>query len=463
MSDEAKDEAMGRERKSNEELAARARQAGILVSKSTLFRRFRHEEENQQKRMVENTGKTEESDEQYGSLIVRRISLSRHLKATMLNVYECGLLRQYSLIRGDKETGRQYYRCARCVGWKRKQQDGRIAYLSVLNGKIVGRSGDHHPCCEPLDENKVFAKAVDRQCRLDVRRGQANPRLAHIKGMERMMGASLNACSYFPRWSTVRRAYYRHRKKQRECTASRSPFASFSQEMMKNEGAKVEDREIDASQLSLYGSPKRQKLLTDSDSDTMTHFTVSQRSSVDGIDRRVRKDYEDSADDGEVVLSGTTAEQPSDLLTYEEQACLKPVSDSDDDRSSTRGCRRFVSHHKDERHRQGGERTLYVPYVLKNFQRRNITNVEVSLFHTYLENRYHLRLYMAANCRIRGVLILLFFRLKIFFQSLTTQQLVAELRTMKAALQQHEERIRLLEEQLADRVIVETGESMVYR
>lgn len=56
------------------------------------------------------------------------------------------------------------------------------------------------------------------------------------------MGASLNACSYFPRWSTVRRAYYRHRKKQRECTASPSPFASFSQEMMKNEGAKVEDR-----------------------------------------------------------------------------------------------------------------------------------------------------------------------------------------------------------------------------
>lgn len=87
-------------------------------------------------------------------------------------------------------------------------------------------------------------------------------------------------------------------------------------------GGRVSFREIDASQLSLYGSPKRQKLLTDSDSDTMTHFTVSQRSSVDGIDRRVRKDYEDSADDGEVVLSGTTAEQPSDLVTYEEQVCI---------------------------------------------------------------------------------------------------------------------------------------------
>uniref|UniRef100_A0A915BCI8 FLYWCH-type domain-containing protein n=2 Tax=Parascaris univalens TaxID=6257 RepID=A0A915BCI8_PARUN len=347
------------------ELAARARQAGILVSKSTLFRRFRHEKEDQQRRMMESMEKMEESDERYGSLIVRRVSLSRHLKATMLNVYECGVLRQYSLIRGDKETGGQYYRRAKCVGWKRKQQDGRIAYLSVLNGKIVGRSGGHHPCCEPLDENKVFAKAVDRQCRLDVRRGQTNPRLAHIKGMERMMGASLNACSYFPRWSSVRRAYYRHRRKPKVYTASLSPSLSPSQEMMKNGGANMEDREIDASHCSPYGSPRLQILLTGSDSDTMTHFTVSQRSLDDGIFTGVRKGYEDSVDDG-VVLSGTTPERPSDPVIYRQPSSV-------------------------------------------------------------------------------------------------TQELIAELRTMKAKLEQHEERIRLLEEQLADRVIVETGENIVYR
>ncbi|VDM29006.1 unnamed protein product [Toxocara canis] len=91
-------------------------------------------------------------------------------------------LRQYSLIRGDISTGRQYYRCTRCAEWKKKRSEGKIAYISVVKGRIVSQSGAHHPSCEPLDENKVFAKAVDRQCRLDVRKEGTNPRLSYTKG-----------------------------------------------------------------------------------------------------------------------------------------------------------------------------------------------------------------------------------------------------------------------------------------
>ncbi|KHN73180.1 hypothetical protein Tcan_05479 [Toxocara canis] len=218
------------EKSSWRQMAIRAQEAGISTSKSTLFRRFKKEQDDDRVRSmtIGSIAKTDESEEQ-NEPFVERISLSRHLRATLLNVYEDGGLRQYSLIRGDISTGRQYYRCTRCAEWKKKRSEGKIAYISVVKGRIVSQSGAHHPSCEPLDENKVFAKAVDRQCRLDVRKEGTNPRLSYTKGIQRMMGTNLNACSYFPPWNTVRRAYYRHRIKGSGQTPSPSPTTSDSQ------------------------------------------------------------------------------------------------------------------------------------------------------------------------------------------------------------------------------------------
>uniref|UniRef100_A0A915BCC1 RYYR-CCHC domain-containing protein n=1 Tax=Parascaris univalens TaxID=6257 RepID=A0A915BCC1_PARUN len=395
------------------------REATVEAQRTTLsmtpFKNLKEEaiDDDEEQMSPETTLESGESDGHYGASFVKCISLSRRLKATMLNVYENGFLKQYALIRGDAETGRQYYRCTKCVECRRKQGDGNIAYIWVMNGKIISRSGSHHSSCKPLDENKVFARAVDRQCRLDVQQGEANPRLAHTKGMEKMMGTSLSACSCFPPWSAVRRAYYRHRTKQKENTPS-SASSSVSERTMIREEVREEARESENSQLLANDETTSARLSLKSGSGEGTFFNVQRKHSTAADNGNVDiPDLEpgEFTYDGEVKQTCGDIEQSSGHLMLEQQ----PLSGSEDDEACSGGRERMVFQPRKTRNGRMGKRKLRTSSH-QGHVRRKCPKID---------------------------------------EPAATQELLSELRAMKITLRQYEQRIRQLEGLLVEHGIIE--------
>lgn len=392
-----------------------AQKTTLSMTNLTPFQNLKEEEvdDDEEQMSSEIALESGESDGHYGPSFVKCISLSRRLKATMLNVYENGFLRQYALIRGDAETGRQYYRCTKCVECRRKQGDGNIAYIWVMNGKIIARSGSHHSSCKPLDENKVFARAVDRQCRLDVQQGEANPRLAHTKGMEKMMGTSLSACSYFPPWSAVRRAYYRHRTKQKENTPS-SADSPVSERTMIREEVSEEGRESENSELLANDETASARLSLNSGSGEGIFFSMQRKHSAAAVNGNMdMPDLEpgESTYDGEVEQSCGDFEQSSTHLIDEQQL----LSGSEGDEACSGGRERMVSRLRKTRHGRIEKRKLRT----SNHQghiRRKCPKID---------------------------------------ESAATQELLSEMHTMRTTLRQYEQRIRQLEGLLVEHGIIE--------
>ncbi|VDM37914.1 unnamed protein product [Toxocara canis] len=154
-----------------------------------------------------------------------RKTLSQQLRKTLITLPEKGGVRQYTCIRRTRDGSCEYYRCNNCTRWRRKTGFGRIAYIRVLEGHVIsGKAAQHHPSCELIDATSALTKAIDRQCRVQVRNGQSNPRNAYKKGFKRAVElASLSGdcadrkfivATAFPPWQRVRSAYFRMQRER---------------------------------------------------------------------------------------------------------------------------------------------------------------------------------------------------------------------------------------------------------
>ncbi|KHN86915.1 hypothetical protein Tcan_15091 [Toxocara canis] len=202
---------------------------GKKYSISTLLRKVRKLDESTQKGTDSSEQVREQSLHQIresgeGELCWRK-TLSQQLRKTLITLPEKGGVRQYTCIRRTRDGSCEYYRCNNCTRWRRKTGFGRIAYIRVLEGHVIsGKAAQHHPSCELIDATSALTKAIDRQCRVQVRNGQSNPRNAYKKGFKRAVElASLSGdcadrkftvATAFPPWQRVRSAYFRMQRER---------------------------------------------------------------------------------------------------------------------------------------------------------------------------------------------------------------------------------------------------------
>uniref|UniRef100_A0A914WLX7 Ubiquitin-like protease family profile domain-containing protein n=1 Tax=Plectus sambesii TaxID=2011161 RepID=A0A914WLX7_9BILA len=144
-------------------------------------------------------------------------ALSKRLSSTILTVpVGNGLVRQYRLTKDRQNV--KYYRCSRCDTLHRKSPSGILARASVRDGVITHHQPQHHPDCHPVRDVTVLAVNIDRNCRMEVRKGHYAPRSVYDAGHQEALHLSAeigdarsakSLVATFPAWSSVRHQYGR--------------------------------------------------------------------------------------------------------------------------------------------------------------------------------------------------------------------------------------------------------------
>lgn len=116
------------------------------------------------------------------SALCGRRTLSRKLHNTLITLPEQGGLRQYTFVKSSSDGQCEYYRCNNCAREKKRTGWGPTAYIKVQNECVIsGKTAQHHPNCEVIEESRALTTAIDRQCRMQIRKGQSLPHNAYKK------------------------------------------------------------------------------------------------------------------------------------------------------------------------------------------------------------------------------------------------------------------------------------------
>uniref|UniRef100_A0A915BCI9 RYYR-CCHC domain-containing protein n=1 Tax=Parascaris univalens TaxID=6257 RepID=A0A915BCI9_PARUN len=149
--------------------------------------------------------------------ILSQRTLSRCLNETILTVEADGGLRQYAQTNVSVDGRTVNYRCNNCIRALRKGGKGPVAKIKTTDGEIVGDGQPKHADgCAVIEKRVALVRAVDRECRREVRLGRKAPQAAHIDGFEKILtlerGLRGNALTeLYPSWMRVRRSLYAHR------------------------------------------------------------------------------------------------------------------------------------------------------------------------------------------------------------------------------------------------------------
>uniref|UniRef100_A0A915A6K7 BED-type domain-containing protein n=3 Tax=Parascaris univalens TaxID=6257 RepID=A0A915A6K7_PARUN len=267
------------------------------------------------------------------SALCGRRTLSRKLHNTLITLPEQGGLRQYTFVKSSSDGQCEYYRCNNCAREKKRTGWGPTAYIKVQNECVIsGKAAQHHPNCEVIEESRALTTAIDRQCRMQIRKGQSLPHNAYKKGFERAVelaslsgsepGKKLSIAAAFPSWQRVRTSYFRMRREGLK--ENSTIFDSAAEEadcpdidryrnghtkMEVAPGCIMDDAETAPSRASLDVYTKKEKMESDNVVANVNVVSSSPNSSAEVTEATSAVDLDSSGDMMDSMVSEITGDE----------------------------------------------------------------------------------------------------------------------------------------------------------